>query len=111
MAVGLDAQLVHRLVGDRGGDDLAVADIDADVRGGRALLYVDDDAFELVTCTDAHGGSHTIQPRADLAHVPAGSLIEMKGWDRRPYGPRAYGATTGKLSAHRSCGESPIEEI
>jgi len=42
---GLDAQFIDRLVGDRGGEDLAVADIDADMRGGGAFLYFDDGAL------------------------------------------------------------------
>jgi hypothetical protein len=57
MTVDLDAEFVDRLVGDRGGDDLAVADIDADMRGGRPLLDVDDGALELVVCADAHDES------------------------------------------------------
>jgi hypothetical protein len=54
VALGLDAQFIDRLVGDRGGYHLAVADIDADVRRGRALLHFDDGTFDLIACTDAH---------------------------------------------------------
>ena len=35
---GLDAEFIDRLVGDRRGDDLATADVDADMRGGRTFL-------------------------------------------------------------------------
>src|ERR1700692_611038 len=54
MAFGLDTQFIDRLVGDRGGDGLAVADIDADMRRSRALLHFDDGTLDLVACTDAH---------------------------------------------------------
>src|SRR5260370_37550314 len=61
---GLDAEFIDRLIRDRGGDDLPIADIDADMRGGRALLDFNDGAFDLVACTDAHGGSHNVRPCA-----------------------------------------------
>src|ERR1700687_59794 len=57
---GLDAEFIDRLIGDRGGDDLAIADIDADMRGGRALLDFDNGALDLVACTDAHDGPHNV---------------------------------------------------
>src|SRR5476649_1841449 len=50
----LEAKLVDRLVGDRGGDDRA-AHVDADMRGRGALLHVDDLALETVSRTDPHG--------------------------------------------------------
>src|SRR4030088_197223 len=59
----LDAEIVDRLIGDRGGNDLAIADIDADMRGGRALLDSDDGAFDLVASTDAHDKSHNVTQR------------------------------------------------
>src|SRR5580692_7294748 len=80
MAFGLDAQIIDRLVGDRGGDDLAASDIDADVRGGRALLHFDDGALDLVACTDAHGGPHGVA----LAHgIAARPLVQ----DEKPGPP------------------------
>src|SRR3984885_15372996 len=45
MAFGLDAQFIDRLIGDRRGNDLTVADIDTDMRRGRALLPFDDGTF------------------------------------------------------------------
>src|SRR5258705_6417399 len=44
LAAGLDAEVVDGLVGDRGGDDLAVADVDANMGSGRALRHFDDGA-------------------------------------------------------------------
>src|SRR5262249_39572623 len=52
VALGLDAELVDRFIGDRGRHDLAAADIDADMRGGGALGHFGHDALELVACTD-----------------------------------------------------------
>jgi hypothetical protein len=83
MALGLDAEFIDRLVGDGGGDNLALADIDANMRGGRALLHFDDGAFDLVACTDAHDGS--LEPRAVKPRT-RGLSNRMKGWDRRPRG-------------------------
>src|ERR1700677_4211280 len=60
MAFGLDAQFIDRLVGDRGGNDLATANIDADMRSGRALLHFDDGALDLIACTDAHDRSFIV---------------------------------------------------
>src|SRR6202042_3664333 len=53
-ALGLDAEFIDRLVGNRGSHDLAAADVDADMRGCRALFHFDDGALDLVACTDAH---------------------------------------------------------
>src|SRR6185369_11079055 len=58
LAAGLDAEVVHRLIGDGGGDDLATSDIDADMGRGCALLHLDDGTLALVACTDAHGSPH-----------------------------------------------------
>ena len=41
LVADLEAEIVDSLVGDGGGDDGAV-DVDANMRGGRALLDVDD---------------------------------------------------------------------
>src|SRR5580700_12177520 len=60
VALCLDTQLVDRLVGDRGGNDLASANIDADMRRGRALLHFDDGALDLIACTDAHDRSFIV---------------------------------------------------
>src|SRR5581483_8518250 len=54
VALGLDAELVDGLVGDRRRHDLAAADIDADMRGGGALGHFGNGTLELVACTDAH---------------------------------------------------------
>src|SRR5262249_30030180 len=53
---GRELQLFDRFVGDGSGDRLA-ANIDLPVRGGRALLHLDDPAFESVASTDLHGTS------------------------------------------------------
>src|ERR1700733_15001509 len=75
VALGLDAQVIDRLVGDRGGDGLAVADIDTDMRRGRALLHFDDGAFDLIACTDAHESIlHNVHP------VVATACIDKSGW-------------------------------
>src|SRR5262249_5149150 len=49
----LDAKIVHGFIGDRGGHDVA-ANIDADMRGGRALFHFHDDAPDMVACPEAH---------------------------------------------------------
>src|SRR5262249_37739830 len=49
----LEAELVDRLVGDRGGDHGAVH-IQPDMRGGGALLDLDDPALEPVPGADLH---------------------------------------------------------
>src|SRR5438270_3237925 len=64
LTLGLDAEVIDRLVGDRGGDDLAAADVDANMGSGRAFLHLDDGALDLIACTDAHDASHTVVPRA-----------------------------------------------
>src|ERR1700712_202536 len=70
LAAGFDSEFVDRLVGDGRGDDLAVADIDADMRRGRALLDLDDGALDLVACTDAHDGSLMVFiPRVKAAGI------------------------------------------
>ena len=53
-AVHLDAELVDRLVGDRGRQDIS-SDVDVNMRSGRAFLDFDYDAPDVVACTDAHG--------------------------------------------------------
>src|SRR6185312_1096389 len=50
---GREAELVGRFVGDRGGEDLP-ADVDADMRGCRALLHLDDASFELIARAELH---------------------------------------------------------
>src|ERR1700722_1151512 len=78
MALGLDAEFIDRLVGDRGGDDMAASDIDPDVRGGGALLDFDDGALDLVACTDAHGESLHGRSRRTVC-------IDKLGWgDQQP---------------------------
>src|SRR5580698_1457397 len=69
MALGLDAELIDRLVGDRGRDDVSAADIDPDMRGGGTLLDFDDGALDLVACTDAHGKSSNFIPRMTTAVI------------------------------------------
>src|SRR6185312_3262631 len=64
MALRLDAELIDRLVGDGRSDDVSAADIDAYVRGGRALFHFDDGTLDLVACTDAHGDSFQMLGRA-----------------------------------------------
>jgi hypothetical protein len=82
LAAGLDAEFVDGFVGDGRGDDLAVADIDADMRGGRALLDLDDGTLDLVACTDAHDGPH----KARRAGMPQRCCLigSMRFRDRRP---------------------------
>src|ERR1700733_5773905 len=97
-ALGLDAQFIDRLIGDRGGDDLAVADVDADMGSGGALFHFDDGAFDLVACTDAHGGSFCMIPRMTMARIDKsgderGSAALLRSL------ASAYGAAMGKLSA------------
>src|SRR5262249_58069015 len=53
---GRELQLFDRFVGDGSGDCLAT-DIDLHVRGGRALLNLDDPALEPVASADLHGTS------------------------------------------------------
>src|SRR5262245_27553845 len=50
----LQAELVDRLVGDRGRDDGPV-DVETDMGGGGALLDLDDPALEAVSGADLHG--------------------------------------------------------
>src|SRR3954451_5683844 len=50
----LEAEVVDGLVGDRGGDDLAVH-VDADVRPGLALRDLDHLALEPIARADLHG--------------------------------------------------------
>src|SRR5262249_41266124 len=58
LAAGLDAEIIDGLVSDRRGDDLTAADIDADMRCGRAFPYLYNGTLDLVACTDAHDGPH-----------------------------------------------------
>src|SRR5882672_9602313 len=69
LPAGLDAEVVDRLVGDRGGDDLAVADIDADMGRGCALLHFDDGTLDLVACTDAHDESFKFPRTCTTARI------------------------------------------
>src|SRR5581483_2044553 len=71
-ALGFDAELVDRFVGDRGRHDLAAADIDADMRGGGALGHFGDGALELVACTDAH----IVLSCAEDPREPSGCLMQ-----------------------------------
>src|ERR1700722_15183845 len=105
MTFGLDAQIIDRLVGDRGGHDLAASDVDADVRGGGALLDFDDGALDLVACTDPHGGPHGVA----LAYGVAARLLVQ---DEKPgppsqNAPRAYGARISDISAFSGRRKSP----
>jgi hypothetical protein len=56
LVADLKPEIVDGLIGDGGGDDGAV-DIDANMRGGRALLDVDDLAGERVAGGDSQGPS------------------------------------------------------
>ena len=51
------AEIVDRLVGDRGGDDDPVADIDPDMRRRRAFANLDDSALDLIARAELHCGS------------------------------------------------------
>src|SRR3954449_4589624 len=64
----LDAEVVDRLVGDRGGHDRTVADVDTDVGRRGALRDFDDRSLDLVACTDAHGLSQWLA-RATKPHA------------------------------------------
>src|SRR5271168_2189082 len=55
VTLGLDAEVVDGLVGDRRRHDIAAADIDANMGGGRTLFHFEDGALDLVACTEAHG--------------------------------------------------------
>src|ERR1700688_3775539 len=91
LVLGLDAEFIDRLVGDRGGHDLAAADVDADMRGGRALLDFEDGALDLVTCTDAHDGSHKVRRCAAMPRS-CRQMVNLKNRDRRPQNiASAYG--------------------
>src|SRR4026207_2511576 len=52
----LEPERCRRLVRDRGEDHGAAADVDLDVRGGRALRDFEDLALEDVAGAQAHGG-------------------------------------------------------
>src|SRR5437764_15268430 len=56
VTIGLDAEVVDRLVSDRGGDDLAATDIDATMGCGCAPLPFDAGALDPVACPRAHDG-------------------------------------------------------
>src|SRR5215468_2381692 len=52
-AVHLDAEFVDRLACDRGRHDIS-ADVDANMRSGRAFLDFDYDTPDVVACANAH---------------------------------------------------------
>src|SRR5581483_8813647 len=81
MALGLDVEFVDRLIGDRGGDNLAAADVDADMRGGGAFLDIDHDALDLVACTDAHDDFPWFRRRICDGVLP---VVDGEKWDRHP---------------------------
>src|SRR5262245_65605460 len=53
----LEPELIHGCVGNGRGDDDALADIDLDVRRGRALGHVHNLALELVARAEFHSAS------------------------------------------------------
>src|SRR6476469_133269 len=98
LAAGLDAEIVDRVIGDRRGDDLAAADIDADTRRRRAFLHFDDAALDLVACTDAHAvlTMPSIRGRAARCWL----FDAVKDRDRRPcFWRSAYGVATAEIIA------------
>src|SRR3954454_15005509 len=52
---GRELELIHGFVGDRGGDDGAAAEVDANVSGRLTLLHLDDFALENVARAELHG--------------------------------------------------------
>src|SRR4029077_9521461 len=70
-----------------------VARLNPDMGGGGALGDIEDDAVELIACTDAHSGPRRVrQALADRKRLSAGYRNEKKS-DRRPEKLlRAYGA-------------------
>ena len=69
MTFGLDPEVIDCFVGDGRCDNLAVTDIDADVRGSRAFFDFDDGAFDLVACTDTPWRSPRVRPQAGRGSV------------------------------------------
>src|SRR4051794_16994128 len=72
-----EAEIVDRLVGDRRGDDHAVADLDPDMRRRRAPPDFDDPALELIAGADLHGRSPSLCLDRHNASVP-GTLPRRK---------------------------------
>src|SRR4029077_10186094 len=66
-----DGELIDRLIGDRGSNDLPVPDIDPHMGGCCAFLDVYDGALDLVARTDTHDGSRDFEPCGDTACVTA----------------------------------------
>src|SRR5262245_11335296 len=52
-----EVEVIDRLVGDRGGDNHAIADVDLYMRGGRAVVNFDHTTDELVSRADLSGMS------------------------------------------------------
>src|SRR6202021_3886478 len=90
MTIGVDAKFIDRLIGDRRGDNLPVADIDPDMGGGRTFFDFENGAFDLVACTDAHNGLHTVGPRS-IRRGGDGLPVEQKMGLSSRLGRRAYG--------------------
>jgi hypothetical protein len=90
MTLGLDAKFIDRLIGDRRGDNLPVADIDPNVGGGRTFLDFENGAFDLVACANSHDGLHTIGPRS-IRRGRDGLLVEQKMGLSSRLGRHAYG--------------------
>src|SRR5262249_54107933 len=74
---GRELQLFDRFVGDGSGDSLA-ADIDLHVRGGRALLHLDDPTLEPVARRDLHDPSPQIADITPPAHWHWGRTIPAR---------------------------------
>src|SRR5262249_61761250 len=91
---GRELQLLDRFIGDGSGDRLA-ADIDLHVRGGRALLHLDDPSFEPVASTDLHVTSPRGGGVTPPVHWHWGRTIPARSScnPRSPSGPRARRAS------------------
>src|ERR1700724_576023 len=75
----LELELVDRLVGDRGRDHVAAADIEADMRGRLSLRHLDDLALEVV----AGAGLHDVTPWVGAADAtpllgPGNGRVEQR---------------------------------
>src|SRR4029077_6401816 len=66
-----ELELIHGFIGDRGGDDGAAAEVDANVSGRLPLLHLDDLALENVARAELHGDLPVALISVDVSlHVP-----------------------------------------